>query len=52
MAQLRNSLTDAAQFTSKAGRYGKITELTQEILRLLFTVEKSTAFPPAFILSL
>jgi site-specific DNA recombinase len=34
MVQLRNSLTNVAQFIDKAKRYSNITELTPEILRL------------------
>lgn len=34
MVQLRNSLTNVAQFIDKAKRYSDITELTPEILRL------------------
>ena len=34
LEQLRNSLTNVAQFIDKAKRYSKITELTPEILRL------------------
>jgi hypothetical protein len=34
LEQLRNSLTNVAQFIDKAKRYSSITELTPEILRL------------------